>query len=134
MIRNFVIFFYIVYSLACNKKTANSGKIYFDKITLTYHTMALDHEIGEVDKRTVNSFNRIFEQSSCDCDCIPTGKVRFYLKDSMILDAEFATSNSGSNNECQFLIVYEGGDKKCYQLNYSTGMFLDEIYNELRKR
>jgi len=59
--------------------------------------------------------------------CPVFGEIRFYLKDSVLFEAGFAI---GGNSECQFLMAGE----KAWRLTYNTGMFLNETYNDLKRK
>jgi hypothetical protein len=78
------------------------------------------------DRRLFNWVNEVFNGKEESCTCEADGGIHVYLKDSVLLDVEFATAVN--DKDCKFLIIKEERKKdKCYPLSHQLGTYLSEM-------
>jgi hypothetical protein len=130
------LFFIIFVSLiACNQEKQNEYTHLIEAADSTSIGFKFEDRVSTVHKKDKWIFDAIGEVLGGkpeNCSCQTTGFVEVYLKDSVVLDIDLATEAGGGGTDCQFIILNEGKESKCYKLNYRLGMYLDELRNFIK--
>lgn len=129
MIRLIIILFILV---SCNPKHRSEYIDIIDKaerIQIVYTSGVYKDTTIELSTHLKKDFKNVFEGQDEKCSCAPTGRIKFYSKNRVLLVADFSIEKVDNNNgnDCVFLSV-SPSDYGCYRLNYNTGMFLSETY------
>ena len=81
----------------------------------------------DTSKSHIEDFKKVLDRKVEKRKCPVFGEFRFYQRDSVLFEAGFVT---GGNSECQFLMAGE----KAWRLICNTGMFLNETFNDLKRK
>lgn len=85
------------------------------------------------DRKVIEEIGKVLDGKRESCVCMRTGLITIYSDGKKTMKIGMSTPAGGSTDECQYLIVQNSGDDKCYKLTYNMGMFLDELRNEVKK-
>ena len=84
------------------------------------------------EKEILNLIDIVLSGESEICNCRNTGLLGLYKDDSLLLNVWISTSGTGGSDKCEYLMINEGNRQSCYRISYSLGMYLDELYNDIK--
>lgn len=84
------------------------------------------------EKEILNLIDIVLSGESEICNCRNTGLLGLYKDDSLLLNIWISTSGTGGSDNCEYLMINEGNRQSCYRISYSLGMYLDELYNDIK--
>lgn len=105
-----------------------------ERIQIVYTSGVYKDTTVELTKELKKDIQNVFEEQDEKCSCVPTGRLRFYSNNEIILVADFSIDKTDDSNgkDCLFLTVFPS-EHGCFRLNYNTGMFLSETFANLKR-
>ena len=93
---------------------------YNHKDTLTYQTTD-SLEMAALTELISN------KQDIIGDSCRPSGRIIYKYNGKTIITAEFSTSDTNENVDCNYVVYESNGEIYKHKLTYRTGMFIDDI-------
>jgi|GEM_PF-6820341 len=84
------------------------------------------------DKEILNLIDMVLAEENEICNCKNTGLLGLYKSDSLLLNVWISTGGTGGSKNCEYLMINEGSKQRCFRISYRLGMYLDELYNDIK--
>lgn len=122
------IFSLIFFIFSCTDKKPEFKLNGITEIHITDKESGLSHT--EKDKQLIGEFLKVFDGQPESFNCTPAGTISFIENEMIRLTVEYSTDGA----DCKFLILDENGKKSGYRMRYQVGMYLSELFYELKKK
>lgn len=122
----------LIFSLfisSCSSRE-NSQFTKANKVEITYYNNGDTLRANGMSHRLMLDIDKLLDAKAEPMICKSTGSIVFFINDVVVYGLEFSTDATGADDECQYLILQNKG----WNVSYDIGMFLDETFNDLRKK
>lgn len=123
-----LLFVSILSIVSCSPKK-QSAVDSADSIVLTFFNGGDTLMKSVTSKNIIKDFRTVLGGKMQEVKCSASGAVAFYSGNALVYSVYFSTDATGSNDNCQYLML----DDKGWRLTYNVGMFLDETFSNLKR-
>lgn len=130
------VFFSLLF-LGCSGKMEQHGPFHSllmsaDKTHIAFNFEKITSVVIRKEKEILNLLDIALSGKSEICKCNYTGLLGLYKRDSLLMNVWISTNGTGGTENCEYLMINEGNSQRCYKMTYRLGMYLDELYNEIK--